>query len=254
MCEESLCLLLEVIVRLIEGPKDALYQSLTGPAANLFMVYLRSKLTQPLGNKTFEHIREVNVDLEEDDRTMYEDELSYIGAIARAVLPLSLPHCLSALQKCISECSSILLSFTSDQNLIPDSIDYLEYQYENIHWLLMVSTYTVADIVTSEDSIIPVEITDYSHSMETTPMGVPFQDIVLSDDLISDTGFVLRMDPLVSLVACICRWCLVEKTACENGLKDVVSPQTSETAVWALTYILSPYLMMDEKNYDEVNL
>lgn len=253
MCEESLCLLLEVVVRLIEGPKDVLYKFLTGPAANLFMVYLQSKLTQPLGNKTFDTIKEVNIDLEEDDRSTYEDELSYIGAISRAVLQHSLPQCLTALQKCISECSSLLQSFSSDQTLISDSIDYVECLYENIHWLLMVSTYTVADIVTGEDSIIPVEITDYSHGIETTPMGVPIQDLVLSDDLLNNTSFLLRLDPLVCLVACICRWCLVEKTACENGLKDVISPQTSETAVWSLTYILSPYLMMDEKNYDEVN-
>ncbi len=231
-----------------------MHKFLLPSASNLFTVYLQSKLTAPLGTKKCETFKEVNVDLEEDDRNAYEDELSYIGAISRAIPHHSLPQLLSALQRSISQCSDLLQAFIKDQGSISSNIDYLECQYENIHWLLMVATYTVADVVTSEESIIPVEIMDYSRALETTPMGVALADVVLSGNLLNDGSVVMSMDPVVGLVACICCWCVVEKRAAENGLKDIVSPQTSETAVWSLTNILSPYLMMEEKCYDEVCL
>ncbi len=251
MCEESLCLLLEVMVRLLEGPRDAMHKFLLPPATELFMVYLRSKLSQPLGTKKCETYKELNVDFEEDDLSIYEDELSYIGSISRAILPNSLPQLLTALQQSISECSNILQSFAKDQSTIPDSIDYVECLYENIHWLLMVATYTIADIVSGEVSIIPVELMDYSRSLDTVSLSVPFQDLVLCD-VNEGAAFLSTIDPVVVLVVHICRWCVVEKRAVESGLKDFISPQTSETAVWSLTSVLSPYLMMDEKCYEEV--
>ena len=255
LCEDALCLLLEVMVRLLEGPRDAMHKFLLPSVTNLFMIYLRSKLTQPLGTQKCETYKEVNVDFEEDDLNAYEDELSYIGSISRTILYSSLPQLLTTLQHSISECSNLLQSFAKDQSTIPDSIDYVECLYENIHWLLMVSTYTVADIVSGEESIIPVELIDYSRNLDTPPLTVAFQDLVLWDmnDSSEGAALLLAIDPVVALTVCICRWCLVERRAVENGLKDVISPQTSETAVWSLTGVLSPYLMMDEKCYQEVS-
>ena len=238
---------------MLEGPNDALKQFLIPMASNLFSVYLQSKLTAPLGTKKCETLKEVNVDLEEDDLEAYEDELSYIGAISRCILEHSLPQLITTLQHCISQCSTLLEKFVCDSTSVADHIDHLEGLYENAHWVLLVATYTVADVVVGEDSIIPMEIMQYSKSLGPQPPGVALQDIVVSDRIITDSSFLLSLDPVVCLVSCICRWCMVEKAGIDSGLKDLISPQTSETAVWALTMILSPYLMMDEKCYEEVS-
>ena len=256
MTEESLCFLLEVIVRLLEGPNDALKTFLLEPSTNIFTVYLQSKLMAPRGLRECQDTSEVIFDLDEDDREMYSDELSYIGAISRNIPGHSLPLLVSLLHQCILECIAIYKLFTRDQTSIAVHINKLEGLYEDIHWLLLVSTYTLSNVVSSEESTIPKEILEYSISQQQSYSTCNnLCDFILADDdYSSEKTNLSNIDPVLSLVICVCRWCMVEKTFIEGGLKDVFSPQTGETAVWCLTNVLCPYLMMDEKMYDQVCL
>lgn len=247
MLEESLCYVLEVFVRLLDGPRDDFKTFFSVPVSKIVSLYLQSKLNEPQGLKRYQTGTNLDLDLDTDDRYSYADELSYIGTLCRHVATTSLPALLKLFFNCFSQCIKMCQSLLVE----PASVDIakLEALYDDIHWLLLIATYTLTDVVESEESTIPTELLELSLSYQNT-ITTSLEQLVTTSNY-SDASCLLNNDPVVSLIVCLCHWSVIEKQLLEQGLKDVVSPQVCESAIWGLSTVLSTYLMTTTK-YDKV--
>lgn len=247
MLEESLCYVLEVFVRLLDGPRDDFKTFLSVPVSKIVSLYLQSKLNEPQGLKHYQTGTKLDLDLDADDRDIYADELSYIGTLCRHVATTSLPTLLKLFFNCFSQCIKMCQVLLVE----PTSVDIgkLEALYDDIHWLLLIATYTLTDVVESEESTIPTELVELSVGYQNT-VTISLEQLITTADY-NDSSCLLSIDPVVSLILCLCHWSVIERQLLEQGLKDVVSPQVCESAIWGLSTVLSTYLMTTTK-YEKV--
>lgn len=250
--EEALCQLLEAISRFVDEPRiDELTDILQLQCSQSVLIYVQSKLTAPLGLKQSLTADEVYINFDVDDRVAYANELSYIGNISRICLSHTMPLLITSVHQCLTECSQLLHIFMKDSSLLLQYLHKLEHLYDDLHWLFLVSTYILTDVVQDEIPSIPQEVMAYSISIQESYSTVyEVQDIVLNS--YNDTA--LKIDPFVALVLSLYRWCVLEKGFIDAGLKDLVSPQLCETVIWSLETVLCPYLMMKEVNYPQVSM
>ena len=287
MYQESLEHFLEVWVSFIEGWSSATHPHslprnvLTLPLVEVFNAYIQSKLSAPRGwrDSGGEEASEI-VEIEEDDRNTYMDELSSIGSIARTVAEHSLPLLLSVLEQCINECMHIYSLVRQDPNTLKSQYNNLDNLYEDLHWLTMIAGYTLCDIVKGEDVLVPTDLMQFSilrfqHTQQATNTGISISSGGTngSDSLGGDGNIAMlslqsmerggvvgdnesvdlsKLDPVVSLVLSMCRLCVMEKLFISHGMIEILSPQLCDTTVWCLSRIVEPYLMLSEESYEQV--
>ena len=253
--EESLDHLLEVWVRIVEATETFPSQLLTQPCTEVFTAYVQSKLSSPLGWRTKHSMdcTEVVVEVEEDDRISYSEQLSSVGALARCVPDHSLPLILTSLSQCISDYLQLYKLLQENKQALYSHQSRLESLHEDIHWLILIAGYTVCDVVEGEESFIPRQMMRHSISeQDSVVKGIDFRGLVLSCTNPSIVSGGAAMDKVVALVAVVCQWCVLEKAFVESGLAEVLSPQVCESTVWFLSAIAQSYLMLEEANYEQV--
>ena len=253
--QESLEHYLEVWVCLLEGAESLPHDILTQPSTEIFRAYVQSKLSSPRGWRTVQKDEEEQFELVEDDRTVYKGQLCSIGYIARTVAGHSLPLLVSLLQQCTSECLHVYSLVQRDHQVLYTHQGNLDSVCEDIHWLTLITGYTLCDIVQGEDVLVPAQLMRHSilHQSSVQTRNVNFSQLVWQEEGGGVDLSMAQLDPIVSLVLCVCRLCAVEKVFIDNGLMDVLSPQVCETTVWCLSGIAEPYLMLCEESYDQVS-
>ena len=250
MLEESYCFILEGIYRLIEPPTDNFAGYLKESLLIVITVYLQSKLNHPRGLRQYYTGFCTNFDFTDDDRESYYDELSYVGFMSRHILTDSLSMLHNLFHQCYSKCTeliAILLSSASNAAAVYE----LEALFEDIHWLLLIAAFTLTDVVDGEECVIPKQIQSHSFEHQTID-SLTLEELVYSTDH-SNTSCYFTIDPIVSLIVCLCQWCVIEKEMIDKGLKDFVSPQVSESATWSLFTVCNTYLLSPRK-YDKVHV
>ena len=246
LLEESLCCILEVVVRLLEEPVDELRQQLKSSIIKIVSVYFSCKLHTPQGIKQYQAGSHLRLDLDDDDRDLYADELSYIGTIFRHVPQTSLTTALALTLQCYSKVWDLSLLLISSQESVTLAYE-LETLYENIHWLLLIMTYILTDVVDGEERGIPTVLFDELHNYENcTLTTLSIEELITKADDTSEC-ILFSIDPVVALIVCVCKWSFIEDHFIGNGLKEFVSPQVCETAIWSLCTILSSYLFASLK-------
>ena len=249
--------------------------SLAQPMLDIFHAYTQSKLSAPRGWRTMPTQDEEVIDLEEDDRVVFAEELSSMGCIARAISSHSLPLLTSLLSQCLGECLELLVLVRGDPSALGSAQQRLEAAYEDLHWLTLVSAHTLCDVEQGEVVQIPREIMDFSISSHhervgqgkeggereglvcAEAQGVDFERNVAALVLEGERGGAVDLtglDPVVALVLSVCRISLLERQFISCGLIDLLSPQLCETGAWSLSRIVGPYVMFSDENYGQVSL
>ena len=243
---------MEAISRFVDEPKiNELTDIMQAHCSQIVSIYVQSKLTPPRGLKQSLTDDEVYINLDMDDRVAYANELSYIGNMSRVCLGHVMPLLTTSIHQCLTECSQLLQIFISNLSSLSQYIHKLEHLYDDLHWLFLISTYVLADVVQGETPCIPQEVMAYSIAIQESYSNVfEMHSVVLEN--YDDT--ILQVDPVVALILSLYHWCVLEKGFVDAGLKDIVSPQLCETVIWALETVLCPYLMMKEANYPQVSL
>jgi hypothetical protein len=247
---------------------DPTYKALLNqPLLEVFNAYIQSKISAPRGWRVAKDVYSEDeiVEIEEDDRVAYADELLGIGYISRTFADHTIPILINLLDQCTSECLQLLVMIKQDAQVLNSQQNNLDSLYEDLHWLTMITGYTLCQVEKGRVvQYIPSEIMQYTiakhKAMKTQENG--------SSSLVAGGGNeaaaflqgegggiavdVTSMDPVVALILSVCRLCNLEKAFISNGLIDVLSPQLCETVVWCLAQLVTPYLMLDENCYQEV--
>ncbi len=138
-------------------------QHFVDPLTNVFDSFIKGKLSSPKGWRSAEDLDEGEiVDVEEDDRVAYADELTSIGNIARAIPHHSLPLLISLLEEQASQCCMLMLVVQQDPGTLRSNQSLLEALYEDLHWLTLIAGYTLCDIAEGEAVLIPTELMKHS--------------------------------------------------------------------------------------------
>ncbi|XP_019852618.1 PREDICTED: exportin-4-like isoform X1 [Amphimedon queenslandica] len=241
MLEESYCFILEGIYRLIEPPTGNFAGYLKESLLTLVTVYLRNKLNHPRGLRQYCTGFCTTLDFTDDDREIYYDELSYLGFISRHILTDFLSMLLDLFNQCYSKCTELIAVLSSSESNTA-AVYEIEALFEDIHWLLLIAAFTLTDVVEGEECVIPKQIQSHSFEHQTNDL-FTLEQLVYNTDH-SNTSSV---DPVVSLIVCLCQWCVIEKDMIDKGLKDFVSPQVSESATWSLFTVCNTYLLSSRK-------
>ena len=251
-------------------------QHLLWPITNIFDAYMKSKLLAPKGWRTISPKEEI-VDMQEDDRETYADELSSIGYIAREVAHHSLPLLISLLRERTNQCFQLLKLIQENPQMVLSNQNLLDGLYEDLHWLTLLAGYTLCDIAEGEEVLIPTKLMRHSidrnlsgkegqrrenrtaadPSIESIDLDRNVAALVLdSSDATFDaqTPTLSELDPVVGLVMSVCQLCVLEKKFISEGLIELLSPQLCESTVWCLQNIAEPYLMFIDEDYEQVKV
>uniref|UniRef100_A0A3B3TI72 Exportin-4 n=1 Tax=Poecilia latipinna TaxID=48699 RepID=A0A3B3TI72_9TELE len=148
------------------------------PAIQVFNSYIQCHLAAPDGTRNLSvngissHEEEEINELQEDDRELFSDQLSSIGTLGRVAADHCIPLLTSLLEDRVNRLHGQLQR--TQQHLMAStdlgSVDrkVLDDLYEDIHWLILVSGYLLADDPQGETPMIPSEVMEFSikHSTE----------------------------------------------------------------------------------------
>ncbi|KAL5457574.1 hypothetical protein EMCRGX_G034846 [Ephydatia muelleri] len=263
--QESLEHFLEVWVSLLEGEGIYPAQLLTEALVSVFQAYVQSKLSAPRGwNRSplceeegeEEEEGELIVGDNDDDQSVFADQLSSVGHVARVVAGTSVPLLVALLEQCAVACLDLFVAVRRDSSSICSQRRRLDNLHEDIHWLTLIAGYTLCDIVEGEDVLIPTQLMRHSilHQGEVR-LDFDVRALLWQQGSVDSPPFSeLKLDPIVALVLGVCRLCVLEKLYVSNGLQDLLSPQVCKTTSWCLSRITQPYLMLSEESYEQISL
>lgn len=215
----------------------------------IFDAFVQSKLHAPQGWRTTQSREEFEeiVEIEEDDRTAFSEQLSSVGAVARCIPEHSLTLLVTALSQRYAQYLQLFKLLQNDKGAFIRVRNQLYTLHEDIHWLILIAGYTLCDVVEGEGCLIPHSLMMYSVSEQDHVAGCSdLSEIVLG---CTEPGAI---DKIVALVAVVCQWCVIEKACVDGGFTEVISPQVSESAIWCLSIIAQSYVMFQELDYDQV--
>lgn len=225
----------------------------------MFDKYLKCHLASPEGIRGT-----VSTDSEElnddgiKDRVRFKEQLIIVGMFGREVLGHSLPILSKLLEdKTTILCGQLQKMFSStnsgtEKMTISDSC-ILENVFEDIHWILLISIYVIANDSEGEQNLIPSEVTSYS--MQQTC------DITTSLKLLASPGQSITdipnaeqsSDHIIRLISAIFRLCEIEKNAIDAKLNSFLSPEVSSSLMWFLKMWSDAYLLPSLVYYNEVS-
>ncbi|KAG9349710.1 hypothetical protein JZ751_028158 [Albula glossodonta] len=139
----------------------------------------------------------------------------------------------------------------------PESVDrkVLDDLYEDIHWLILVTGYLLADDPQSETPLIPSEVMEYSinHSTEVD-INTTLQILGSPGEKASSIPGCNRTDSVIRLLSAVLRTSEVESRATRASLTELLSPQMGKDIVWFLKRWAKTYLLVDEKLYSQISM
>jgi len=219
---------------------------------DIFQSYLGFKLAPPTGWRTCSsEDDDVLCDVQEDDRITFSEQLSSIGYIARSVPEYSLPLLLSLMEECLAKFTAHYTELVSQRTTMHTESSQLHSLYEDIHWLFLIASYLLNDILQGEFVSIPNKLMEYMISIETQDIQeIDIQTAILQQESCSGRNINL----VLAVLVCVCRWCQLEKLYISAGLLSYLSPQVASTITWLLAKITDSYLLFKESDYQQVCL
>ena len=211
--------------------------------------YLCCKLAPPTGWRICNsEADDVLCDIQEDDRTLYSEQLSNIGYIARTVPEYSLPLLLSLMEDCVAKFMTGYTTLVSEQAIGAHSPQF-DSLYEDIHWLFLITAYVLNDIMQGEFVSIPYKLMEYLINVEEQNL----EEIDLQNAIVQHEKFSGRnVNIILAVLVCMCRWCQVEKLYISGGLLSYLSPQVTNSVTWLLAKMVDSYLLFKESDYQQV--
>ena len=220
------------------------------PCCDIFQSYLGFKLAPPTGWRTSNsEDDDVLCDIQEDDRILFSEQLSSIGYIARNVPEYSLPLLLNLIEECVTKFAVHYSELVSQQTAVHTESPDLHSLYEDIHWLLLITSYLLNDILQGEFVSIPNKLMEYMINLETQDIQeFDMQTAIMQQENCRGSNVNL----ILALLACACRWCQLEKLYISAGMVSYLSPQVTSTVTWLLAKAVDSYLLFKESDYQQV--
>ncbi|XP_026232169.1 exportin-4 [Anabas testudineus] len=235
------------------------------PAIQVFNSYIQCHLAAPDGTRNLSvngissHDEEEINELQEDDRELFSDQLSSIGMLGRVAADHCIPLLTSLLEDRVTRLHGQLQR--TQQHLMassdPGSVDrkVLDDLYEDIHWLILVSGYLLADDPQGETPLIPSEVMEFSikHSTEVD-INTTLQILGSPGEKASSIPGCNRTDSVIRLLSAVLRTSEVESRATRASLTELLSPQMGKDIVWFLRRWAKTYLLVEEKLYEQISI
>lgn len=220
------------------------------PCCDIFQSYLGFKLAPPTGWRTCSsEDDDVLCDVQEDDRIVFSEQLSSIGYIARNVPEYSLPLLLNLIEECVTKFATHYSELVSQQTAVHTESPQLHSLYEDIHWLFLITSYLLNDILQGEFVSIPNKLMEYMINLETQDIReFDMQTTIMQQENCRGRN----VNHILALLACACRWCQLEKLYISAGMLSYLSPQVTSTVTWMLAKAVDSYLLFKESDYQQV--
>ncbi|XP_006832027.1 PREDICTED: exportin-4 [Chrysochloris asiatica] len=257
--------LLESWLTLVQDDKHFHKGFFTQHAVQVFNSYIQCHLAAPDGTRNLtangvaSREEEEISELQEDDRDQFSDQLASVGMLGRIAAEHCIPLLTSLLEERVTRLHGQLQRHQQQLLASPGagSIDnkMLDDLYEDIHWLILVTGYLLADDTQGETPLIPPEIMDYSikHSSEVD-INTTLQILGSPGEKASSIPGYNRTDSVIRLLSAILRVSEVESRAIRADLTHLLSPQMGKDIVWFLKRWAKTYLLVDEKLYDQISV
>lgn len=259
MCADD-CLYMEALERVFETWISILSTSSVFPteyckrsSMEIFKIYLQCHLSPPEGTRGIggKNLSEEQIDVEEDDKRKFKDQLQIIGNFARQVPEYTLPLLTQFLENRIHKLRDNLNRLVGQDEIRPASMDDL---YEDLHWLILIAGHVLCIESEGEIALIPSELTRCSMQQENVDVNRTLRFLVYSQDVQSNISSPTNsIDHVIRLIAGIFRLCSVEKTAISIRLENTLSPELSNTMIWFLHRWSDSYLLPLEVYYSEIS-
>ncbi|XP_026883739.2 exportin-4 [Electrophorus electricus] len=235
------------------------------PAVQVFNSYIQCHLAAPEGTRNLtangmaSHEEEEISELQEDDRELFSDQLASVGMLGRIAAEHCIPLLTGLLEDRVTRLHGQLQRH--QQHLMastdPDSVDrkVLDDLYEDIHWLILVSGYLLADDLQGETPLIPSEVMQFSvkHSAEVD-INTTLQILGSPGERATSIPGCNRTDSVIRLLSAVLRASEVESRATRASLTELLSPQMGKDIVWFLRRWARTYLLVDEKLYETISI
>ncbi|XP_062390462.1 exportin-4 isoform X1 [Sardina pilchardus] len=235
------------------------------PAVQVFNSYIQCHLAAPDGTRNLtangvaSHDEDEINELQEDDRELFSDQLASIGMLGRIASDHCIPLLTSLLEDRVTRLHGQLQRHQQHLMSSPDpsSVDrkVLDDLYEDIHWLILVTGYLLADDPQGETPLIPSEVMEYSikHSTEVD-INTTLQLLGSPGEKASSIPGCNRTDSVIRLLSAVLRTSEVESRATRASLTGLLSPQMGKDIVWFLRRWAKTYLLVDEKLYSQMSI
>lgn len=227
-------------------------------AAQLFDKYLKCHLSPPEGIRgTVCNDSEDLNEEDEKDRVLFNEQITIIGMFGREVLGHSLPILAKLLEdKTAALCNQLQQMFSSNggQSImkISDS-KILENIFEDIHWILLISTHVLANETEGEQNLIPQCVILYSQQ-QASDLEVSMKLLASPAQTISEIPNAENMsDHVVRLVAAVFRLCEIERKAIDAKLGKFLSPEVSSSLIFFLRVWSDSYVWTSLEYYSDMS-
>ncbi|KAK7938437.1 hypothetical protein WMY93_001763 [Mugilogobius chulae] len=210
------------------------------PAVEVFNAFIQCHLAAPDGTRNMSangvtsHEEEEISELQEDDRELLlEERVTRLhGQLQRTQQHLMASSDLG----------------TVDRKVLDDL-------YEDIHWLILVSGYVLADDPQGETPLIPSEVMEFSikHATEVD-INTTLQILGSPGEKASSIPGFNRTDCVIRLLSAVLRTSEVESRATRASLTELLSPQMGKDIVWFLRRWTKSYLLLEEKLYEQISM
>ncbi|XP_026074158.1 exportin-4 [Carassius auratus] len=235
------------------------------PAVQVFNSYIQCHLAAPDGTRNLtangvaSHEEEEINELQEDDRELFSDQLASIGMLGRIAADHCIPLLTGLLEDRVTRLHGQLqrhqqhLMASADPGTVERKV--LDDLYEDIHWLILVSGYLLADDPQGETPLIPSEVMEYSikHSTEVD-INTTLQLLGSPGEKATSIPGCNRTDSVIRLLSAVLRTSEVESRATRASLTELLSPQMGKDIVWFLRRWAKTYLLVDEKLYSQISI
>lgn len=203
----------------------------------IIMTYLKVHLSPPYGMRKPDEDEDIELDLVENDRDVYSDELSNIGQLSRLCLNEVFP----IISQLIEERVGMLTKcFGSEMGNGHQDTKQLDNLFEDIHWLVLMSSYILTSDNTGESSQIPLEIVDYSNLFLTSHGQCVSSSVAYFTSL--GKSDVNNVDLTIVLITTLFKVIEVEMEFLKNKKNDCFSPEVSSSLLWFLKRFTKNYL------------
>lgn len=222
----------------------------------MFTCYLRCHLSVPEGLReppSLDHEEDEDEieEFEEVDAIAFADQLNAMGCVARVDLKHSV-SCLSQLLAIRVDKLQRTLQAMASQGKASVPTNEWSAINEDIHWLVMITTWTLTQCNYGERDLIPNEVTKLSVSTQSD-LNKTMQVLASRDVDVAHLSSSEQIDPIVSIISIVFKLCQLEQHVMDNNLQ-LFSPQVSSTLSSFVARFMSGFLLVNESDYTEMSI
>ncbi|KAL3883791.1 hypothetical protein ACJMK2_030022 [Sinanodonta woodiana] len=257
--------MLETWMVLTVSMKDFSLDFLQPYTVQVFSEYIQCHISPPDGSRvqntldSLPDILEV-IEIEEDDREKFSDQLCSIGILGRLVPHHSVPLLSRLMEDRVTRLHGQLerihqQKVTSSGHDCSYDMTLLNVLNEDLHWLVLLSANVLTEEAEGETPLIPADIMNYSTNQSSSIDLTTTLKVLASPGEKADSipGASQNSDAVIRLISAVFRLCEVEKQAIAADMSDFISPQVGSSVMWFLKRWITSYLLPDENYYAQMS-